>query len=357
MANDMNMDTGKLEAFVGKVVSDLAGTMATYIASIGDRLGLFKDLAANGPANSTELAARVNVQERYAREWLRAMNSAGYLEFDSTTGQFGLPPEHASVFAQEGGLMFLAGAHEQIPAMWGPLEELIAAFQNGGGVKQSSYNQHFWNGMQRFTDTWFENLLLQVWLPAVPDVQAKLERGARVADVGCGSGRALVKLAQAFPNSRFTGFDIHEPVVSQAAEGAKEAAVSDHVGFEALDVARGLPGEYDLITTFDVIHDMADPSRVLQAFHQALAPDGTYLMLEWNCPETPEENIGPMATFQYGYSMMYCMTTSLAQGGVGLGNLGLPESKVQQMCQEAGFNKFRKLPIDSPLNSLYEIKA
>jgi SAM-dependent methyltransferase len=357
MVSEISIDTEKQQAFLEKVVSDLAGTMATYIASVGDRLGVFKDLAVNGPANSKELASRVNLNERYAREWLRAMNSAGYLKFDSATGRFGLPPEHASVLAQEGGPVFLAGAHEQIPAMWRPLEELITAFQTGGGVSQSSYDEHFWNGMQRFTDTWFENLLLQEWLPSVPDVQAKLERGARGADVGCGRGKALLKLAEAFPKSSFTGFDVHEPVVTQAMKNAATAGLSERVSFQCLDVANGLPEKYDLITTFDVVHDMAEPSKALRAFHDGLAPGGTYLMLEWACPENPEENVGPMATFMYGYSIMYCVTTSLAQGGEGLGNLGLPESKVQDMCRDAGFTSIRKVPISSPLNSLYEIKV
>ncbi len=356
MTSQPAIDQAKTEAFMEKALGDLSGTMAFVMCSIGDRLGLFKDLASEGPATSAELAERMALNERYVREWLAGMASAGYLEFDSADRRYTLPPEHAPVLAHEGGPMFVAGAYEIISAMLKPLEEVLEAFRRGGGVQQTAYCQHFWDGMQRFTGTWFENLLLQEWIPSVPDVPAKLESGARVADVGCGTGLALIKLAQAFPKSRYVGYDVFEPAVVSATANAEQAGVADRVSFKALDVVQGLPEQHDLITTFDVVHDMAEPRKALRAIRQALLPNGVYLMLEVNSADKQEENVGPVATLMYGFSLTYCMTTSLANGGEGLGTLGLPESKVRELCTEAGFNTVRRVPVENPFNTLYEIR-
>jgi SAM-dependent methyltransferase len=351
------LDETKLQAFMGKVVGDLSGTMVSFLCSIGDRLGLFKELSANGPASSVELAARAGIDERYAREWLRALTTAGYLEYDGLTQRYSLPPEHALALAQEGGPMFVGGMYQMIPAFAGPLNQLIQAFRQGGGVPQAAYDQAFWDGFERFSGGWFENLLIQQWIPAVPSVQTKLERGALVADIGSGRGRALIKLAQAFPRSRFVGFDNYEPTVALAAANAQAAGVADRVSFRALDVVQGLPEQYDLITTFDVVHDMANPRGALKAIRRALKADGTYLCLEINCADNPEENAGPIAALFYGASVLYCMTSSLSAGGEGLGTMGLPQAKIRELCVEAGFGPVRRLPLENPFNTLYEIKA
>ncbi|MHC4108366.1 MAG: class I SAM-dependent methyltransferase [Planctomycetota bacterium] len=357
MTTQTAVDEQKTEAFREKALGDMSGTMAIVMCAIGDRLGLFKDLASKGPATSAELADRVGLDERYAREWLAGMHSAGYLAHDGADGRYVLPDEHAPVLADEGGPMFVAGVYEMIPALLKPLDELLEAFRNGGGVHQSSYGQHFWCGMQRFTGTWFENWLVQEWVPLVPDLAAKLERGARAVDIGCGTGMALIKLAQVFPRSTFVGYDVHAPAVAEATANAEAAGVADRVGFEQLDVVQGLPEAYDMISTFDVVHDMADPRGALRAIRQALAPDGVYLMLDVIAEEKPHENTGPVATLKYGFSLTYCMTTSLANNGVGLGTLGLPESKVREFCAEAGFGSVRRLPWENPFNAVYEIKA
>jgi 2-polyprenyl-3-methyl-5-hydroxy-6-metoxy-1,4-benzoquinol methylase len=350
------LDETKLQAFMGKVVGDLSATMVSFLCSIGDRLGLFKELSAHGPATSDELAARAGINERYAREWLGALKSAGYLEYDAGSRRYSLPPEHAMALAQEGGPMFVGGMYQMLPAMAGPLDQLITAFRQGGGVPQATYHQNFWDGFERFSGGWFENLLIQEWIPAVPDVQAKLERGALVADIGCGRGRALIKLAQAFPRSRFVGFDNYEPTVGLATANAQAGGVGDRVTFQVLEVVQGLPDQYDLITTFDVIHDMANPRGALKAIRRGLKPDGTYLCLEINCADNPDENAGPVAAMFYSASVLYCMTTSLAAGGEGLGTMGLPETKVRELCTEAGFSSVRRLPLENPFNILYEVK-
>jgi SAM-dependent methyltransferase len=210
-----------------------------------------------------------------------------------------------------------------------------------------------WDGLERFTNMWFENLLTQQWLPAMPDVQAKLERGAQVADVGCGRGRALIKLAQAFPNSRYMGYDVFGPTIERATANARAVGVADRVRFAQRDVSKGLPEQYDVITTFDVVHDAVDPAGLLRTDG---ITDGIYVCLDINCSEKLEENSGPLGAMFYGFSVLYCMTTSLAGGGMGLGTLGFHEPKVRELCTEAGFSSVRRVPLDNPFNSLYEIK-
>lgn len=356
MATQPSIDQAKMEEFMHKVVGDLSGTLVTTMCVLGDRLGLFKDLASNGPATSAELATRAGINERYAREWLGCLASAGYLEYDPASQRFTLPTEQAPALAHEAGPMFAGGHYQMLPAMLGQLDQLTQAFRQGGGVPQSVYGENFWDGLERFTVTHFDNLLVQQWIPTVPEVQAKLERGALVADVGPGSGRALIKLAQAFPNSRYIGYDVYGPVIAKATANAEAAGVAERVSFKQLDVVEGLPGQYDLITTFDVVHDMVNPRGALKAIRQALKPDGSYLMLEINCLDKVEENVGPIAALFYGYSVLYCMTTSLAGGGEGLGTVGLPESKVRELCTEAGFSSVRRLPMENPFNILYEVK-
>jgi SAM-dependent methyltransferase len=350
------LDEAKLEAFMGKVVEDLSGTMTSFFCSLGDRLGLFRNLAEHGPATSGELAQRTGISERYAAEWLRGLGAAGYLEYEADTGRYVLPPEHAEALAREGGPWFVGGPYEMLPGMARTFDALIEAFRTGGGVPQSAYDSGIWEGMQRFTDTWFENHLLQEWIPAVPHVREKLEHGIHVADVGCGSGRAILKLAQAFPASTFVGYDAFEGQLSRALSNAEHAGIGDRVRFELLDAGRGLPESYDLITTFDVIHDAVDPVGLVSAIRQGLRDDGHYLMLEINCADRHEDNVGPLAAMFYGFSVFYCMTTSLAGGGAGLGTCGMPEAKVRQVCADAGFGSVTRLPLENPFNVIYEAR-
>jgi 2-polyprenyl-3-methyl-5-hydroxy-6-metoxy-1,4-benzoquinol methylase len=312
MATQQTVDQAKTEAFLGKVLTDTSGLTTTILASIGDRLGLFKHLA-QAPATSAQLAARAEINERYAREWLGAMASAGYVAYDAESRRFTLPAEHMPVLAQEYGPFFFGGMHQMLVGMAGPLNQLIQAFRQGGGVPQAAYDHNMWDGLERTTAGWFENLLIPVWLPAMPAVQAKLEHGALVADVGCGRGRAMIKLAHAFPRSRYVGYDSFEPTIAQATAAALAAGVADRVHFEHRDVSKGLPEQYDVITTFDVIHDAIDPRGLLQAIRQSLRADGRYVCLDINCAEQLEGNAGPLGSLFYGFSVLYCMTTSLAE--------------------------------------------
>jgi SAM-dependent methyltransferase len=355
MTTQPTIDQTKTEAFQGKVLSDTSGMTTTIMASIGDHLGLFKQLA-KAPATSAQLAARAEINERYAHEWLGAMASAGYIEYDPANKQFTLPVVYQPVLSQEGSPIFFGGIHQMLAGMVGPLNQLVDAFQHGGGVPQSAYDDNMWDGLERYTAMWFENLLIPECIPAMPDVQARLEQGILVADVGCGRGRALIKLAQTYPRSRYVGFDVFAPAIKRAAENAQAAGVADRVRLEQRDVSTGLPEQYDVITTFDVIHDAVDPRGLLRAIRQALRSDGRYVCLDINCAEHLEGNAGPLGSLFYGFSVLYCMTTSLAGHGEGLGTVGLPEGKLQELSLKAGFSSVRRVPLENPFNNLYELQ-
>jgi 2-polyprenyl-3-methyl-5-hydroxy-6-metoxy-1,4-benzoquinol methylase len=351
------VDQEKAQAFLGQVFGDLTGLTNTALASIGDRLGLFKDLAAHGPATSSELAARTGTNERYVREWLGGMASAGYVAYNTENGRFALPAEHVPTLADEGGPSFLAGVQQEMLGTLVTLGRVMKAFRHGGGVAPTDFASDTWEGIERFTNGWFNNLLVQHWLPLMPDVEAKLTQGAEVADVGCGHGRALIKLAQAFPHSRFTGYDVVPQEIERARANAAEAGVADRVRFERRDVASGLPATYDVITTFDVVHDAANPVGLLEAIRRALKPDGIYVCVDINCSDKLEENLGLKGAFFHGCSVLLCMTMSLAEHGAGLGTLGLPEAKLHDLCAQVGFGAVRTVPIENPFNNLYEIRA
>ena len=348
-------DATAAEEFVGRVLSDTSAAMVTTLSAIGDRLGIYKDLAANGPGTSAELAERMGLNERYLREWCSATAAHGYLAYDADSGAFALPPEHIPALAEEGGPGFFGVVHEMLTGINGALDGIADAFRDGGGVTQAAYGPRWWDGMERFTAGWFENFLLQEWLPAMPAVQEKLERGALVADVGCGRGRALAKLAQAFPASRFVGYDVFGPSLERGAELAREAGVEERVSFAQRDAAEGLPESYDVIFTFDVIHDAVDPLGILRSLRAALNPDGRYVCLDINASHKLEENAGPLGAMFYSFSVLYCMTTSLAHGGAGLGTCGFNEHTVRELCAEAGFGDVHRVPLENPFNILYEV--
>ena len=351
-----SIDSAKQEAFIGQVLANTSAAMVTTLAALGDRLGLFKTLAASGPATSAEIAARAGIVERYAREWLGGMTSAGYVTYDPVTRRFALPPEHVAALADEGGPVFFGGVYEMILSASSVVDRVAEAFRAGGGVPQSAYDDRFWDGMERFSGGWYDNLLVQRWLPAMPDVQRRLRGGADVADVGCGRGRALIRLAQAYPASRYVGYDAFAPSVERATAQAREAGVADRVGYEVRDAASDLPGRFDVITTFDVIHDAVDPVAVLRSIFRALKPDGIYVCLDANCSDKLEENAGPIGSLFHGISILYCMTTSLAGGGAGLGTLGLHEHKLRELATVIGFRNIRRVPIEDPFNNLYELR-
>ncbi|MGI5238511.1 class I SAM-dependent methyltransferase [Dactylosporangium sp. CA-139066] len=349
------MDENRAAQFAGRVLADTAAAATVVLAALGDRTGLFKELAAGGPGTSGELAGRTGLAERYVREWAAGLHAAGYLTYDEAQERYELPAEHVPALAAEPGPAFFGGVHQELIGAIQRYDDVAAAFRRGGGVRHGDLHPDVAEGTSRFSAHWHRNLLVQVWLPLVPAAEATLRAGARVADVGCGTGQALVELARAYPAITAVGYDVSPAAVAAARESAAAAGVADRVRFEVRDAAAGLPERYDLITTFDVVHDAADPAGLLRAIRDALRPGGRHLCLETNCSERTAENVGPVAALLYGFSVLYCMTTSLAEGGEGLGTLGLPEPVLSRLAARAGFARVRRVEMDNPFNSLYEL--
>lgn len=356
MGQISQFDKERAKSFTNKVLGDMAGAVAMNLCVIGDRLGLFKDLASNGAATAADFADRNAVDERYAREWLEGLAAAGYLDFSTQSSEFSLPVEHARPLAEDTHPLFQGNLRNLLSYGMGPIEELTDAFKNGGGVHQSSFPPEFYATMQCSSGVRYENFLMQTWLPDMPDVVEMLERGVDVADLGCGQGTAMTIMAKEFPNSRFWGYDAFAPQIEGAIDNSKRRGIGDNASFEVLDGSGELPRDFDIIFTFDVIHDMAQPREALSNIKRHLNPGGIYVCQEITCADEKHDNRGAVATIKYGMSMTYCMTTSLAHQGEGLGTLGMSEKVARELCTKAGFKTFRKLECSNDFISLFEVR-
>jgi len=353
---EASFDKERAKAFTHQVLGDMAGAVVLHLCVIGDRLGLFKDLAANGPADPATFAERNAIDPRYAREWLEALAAATYLDFDPATNEFTLPAEHVLPLAKDRHPLFQGNLRNLLAYGMAPIDELTEAFKHGGGVSQSAFSPEFYATMQRSSGLRYDNFLLQTWLPEMPDLVAMLERGVDVADIGCGRGTALMILAKAFPNSRFVGYDAFAPQIDSASEAARAAGLDRNLRFDVLDASAEIPRDFDVIFTFDVVHDMARPREGLRNIRDHLKPGGIYVLQEITSANERHDNRGVTATIKYGMSLTYCMTTSLANHGEGLGTLGMPEKVVRELCAEAGFGEVRKLPCSNDFISLFEVR-
>jgi 2-polyprenyl-3-methyl-5-hydroxy-6-metoxy-1,4-benzoquinol methylase len=349
-------DLGATMEFAGRFMGDLSGAMASVMTLLGARLGLFRALAA-GPASSAELAERAGLTERYVREWLWCMASAGYVHPDSRTGLFTLPPAHAAVLAFEGSPMCLATASELIPPMVAMLDEVASAFRTGAGIPGDRYPDDLFSAMEHMSATWLDTMLVDHWLPSAHGLASRLERGGKVADVGSGGGRAVIAMARRFRAAEFDGYDMRKLNVARASAAAEEAGVADRVRFHTADAVAKLTAPLDLITMFDVLHDAPDPHGLLTAAYQALEPvNGVLLVLESNSARDPEDNAGPAGTILYATSTLYCLPTAVADCAPGLGTLGLPFEELHVQAGRAGFSTIEALPTGNPLNTLYLLR-
>ncbi len=340
--------------FFGRTMQDATGCLAIFMAAIGDELGLFAALAA-GPATAAELAERAGVTERFTLEWARAMTATGYLDYsDSDTSPvFEIPPARIPVLAVPESPIGLGGILSWVLAVVPRFDEIIASFRTGSGVPMSSYGESFARALDRFGAPVYATALVPVWIPAAGDLERRLHAGIDVADVGCGAGRALIELAKAYPQSRFSGFDASADQVSLARRAAAAAGLSDRVSFEVSDVRRGLPRSYDLITTFDVLHDSGDPQSLLRTIRSALRDGGSYLCMEPHSEPTFGENVNPLGAIFYAVSVLFCLQVAVADGGPGYGSLGLSHPVLTDLCRQSGFQNVDALPVEDPMNSVY----
>ncbi|HVN02689.1 MAG TPA: class I SAM-dependent methyltransferase [Caulobacteraceae bacterium] len=352
----MAVDPGKLEAFTGKMAGDIGAAMAASLAVLGDHLGLYKALAEAGPSTSAELAVKAGVNERNLREWLSAQAASGYVDYDDATGKFLLNDEQRVVFADEENPAFMAGGFDVIAAMFLDEPKVAQAFRSGAGVGWHERCPCLFRGTERFFRPGYNINLVSAWIPALDGVEAKLNAGASVADVGCGHGASTILMAKAFPNARFAGFDYHGPSVERAREAAKEAGVSDRVVFEVA-AAKEFGGEdYALVTMFDALHDMGDPVGAARHIRSRLAPDGTFMLVEPNAADHLRDNLAnPLSRLLYSASTMICTPVSQSQEvGLALGAAAGPQ-RLTNVAHEAGFTRVRRVA-DTTLNLVLELR-
>jgi 2-polyprenyl-3-methyl-5-hydroxy-6-metoxy-1,4-benzoquinol methylase len=355
-ATTPELDQAKVEAFVERVVLDVGTAMRGGLLYIGDRLGIFKALADGAPVTTGELAERTGLSERYLREWLGSMATAEYVEHDAETGRYRLPVEHALPLADDDFPFFAGGFLQIIVPTVSVAPKVAEAFKTGRGVTQDEYLPDMYEAIERSTAPWYKHHLVQEWIPALDGVQAKLEAGGTALDVGCGGGLASITLAKAFPNAQFCGYDVHGGSIERARANAAAEGVADRTTFDVVDGCELPEDRFDLVSTFDVVHDSVDPVGLMTSIRRSLREDGSYLMLEMNASGDVEENRNPLGKFLYNVSTLYCMTTSLAHDGAGIGAC-MGEEKARELAYAAGFSKFRKLPIEDPFSVLYELKA
>jgi 2-polyprenyl-3-methyl-5-hydroxy-6-metoxy-1,4-benzoquinol methylase len=344
-------DRQKVQEFARKLFGHYTSGMLTLLIGIGHKTGLF-DAAAKGPGTSQEIADRAGLNERYVREWLAAMATGGIVEYDAVTGAFTLPPAHAACLTGTSSRNLAAGS-QMLPMLSKRIPRIMECFRAGGGVSYSEYRPDFTEAQDASWRLLYDGLLIKGFLPAAKGLPERLKSGMRVADIGCGTGHAVNLMAREYPASTFVGYDLGEDAIARARAEAREMGLGN-AAFEAIDVSRMSPElKFDLITSFDAIHDQRDPAAVLSRVAAALAPGGIYLMVEPKASSRLEENIGnPFASYMYGMSVLHCMTVSLAAGGAGLGT-AWGEQTARRMLGEAGFASVEVVDAPGPQNSIY----
>ena len=338
-----DFDPDKLDTIVGKVLGDLGGVFSLPTARIGFRLGLFDALHQGGAATAGGLARHTGLAERYVREWALAQAANGYVDFEPESDKFSLSAEQAMIFAVRDSPVFLEGAFELGAAMVEGQPKVEAAFRTGAGVRWGDSAGCLFCAVGAFFRPGYANNIVQAWLPSLHGVTGRLAQGAKVADVGCGVGFSTLLMAQAFPNSRFTGYDFHEPSIEQARAHAQSHGVADRVHFEAAP-AKSIDGrDFDLITMFDCLHDMGDPRGCAAHMHGLLKADGTWMIVEPIAADDPKQNVGnPIGRIYYNASTMICVPTSLDQEvGEALGAQA-GEAKLTEILTGAGFTRVRR---------------
>ena len=349
------IDTDKLMAFVFKAVEEVGATLNTALVVMGDKLGYYRAMVAAGPVTPARLARHTATDEHYAREWLNAQAAGGYVEYDAATHEYTLPPEQAAALTDPSSPAYLPGFFQIALGTTHDTRDVLDAARNQAGVGWHAHDTDVHDGCERFFRTMYNAHLVAEWLPALDGVVEKLTLGARVADIGCGHGASTIIMAQAHPRSTFVGYDYHPESIETARQRAEAAGVGDRVTFDVATSTQ-FPGEgFDLVTTFDALHDMGDPVGAARHVRQAIATDGTWLVVEPMAGDEVTDNLNPVGRAYYGFSTLLCTPASLAQDvGLALGTQAGP-ARIKDVVTVGGFTRFRTAA-QTPFNRVLEVR-
>lgn len=349
------MDLNKLNEFMGKLVGDLGAMVSMGPMLIGEKLGLYKALATGGPMAPADLAKATNTNERYVQEWLCSQAASGFVEYDAASGKFSMTEEKALALAHENSPVYFVGAVEVALAMIRSEQRILDAFKSGDGVGWHEHDKCLFRGTERFFRPGYMRHLIAEWIPAFDGMKEKLEAGAKVADVGCGHGASTILMAQAFPNSKFFGFDYHQGSIDRAREAAKEAGVADRTSFEVAS-AKDYPGrDYTMVAFFDCLHDMGDPAGAAKHVHSTLAKDGAWMVVEPFANDKVEDNLNPIGRVFYSASTFLCTPASKSQEvGLALGAQA-GEARLKKVISAGGFSQVRRAA-ETPFNMVFEAR-
>ena len=350
-----DIDMEKLMGFVFRAVDEVGATLNAALVVMGDRLGLYRALAGAGPLTPAELAQRTGTAQRYVREWLNGQAAGAYVEYDPDSGRYTLPAEHAIALTEESSPAYLPGFFQIALGSVLDSPRITEAAKTGAGIGWHDHVQDVFGGCERFFRPGYNAHIVSDWLPALDGAIAKLQRGAAVADVGCGHGASTILMAQAFPASTFIGSDYHEGSIATARQRAVEAGVSDRVRFEIAAASSYSGSGYDLVTMFDCLHDMGDPVGAARHVHQSLTADGTWMIVEPAAGDRTEDNFNPVGRAYYNFSTLLCTPASLSQEvGLALGAQA-GESRIRDVVTRAGLTRFRRVS-ETPFNIVYEAR-
>ncbi len=351
----LGVNQDKLNEIIGKFVTELGASMQGPAIIIGEQLGLYKALSANGPLTPDELAKKTGTSERYVREWLNGQAAGGYVNYDSATGKYVMTPEQTFTLANEDSPVYIPGAFYIVSSIYKDRGKLADAFRTGKGFGWHEHHNDLFLGTQKFFRPGYLANLVSSWLPSLDGVVQKLKAGARVADVVCGYCSSTVIMAKAFPKSRFIGYDYHLESIEWAKNVAVTEGVSANTTFEAALAKEYSGKDFDLVTFFDCLHDMGDPVGAAKNVHRSLKPDGTWMIVEPYANEHVEENLNPVGRIFYNASSLVCVPSSLAQEvGLAVGAQA-GDSKLQEIASLGGFKRFRRA-IQTPFNRVFEAR-
>jgi 2-polyprenyl-3-methyl-5-hydroxy-6-metoxy-1,4-benzoquinol methylase len=349
------VDVDKLMSFVFRAVDEVGATLNTALVVMGDRLGLYRAMAGAGPLTSAEVSERTGTNERYIREWLNAQAAGAIIDYDPDTSRYTLPPEQAMALTDESSPAYLPGFFQIALGSVVDSPRITEAAKTGVGIGWHDHGQDVFDGCERFFRPGYNANLISAWLPALDGAVGKLERGARVADVGCGHGASTILMAQSFPASTFVGSDYHEGSIATARERAAEAGVADRVTFEVAAASSYSGSGYDLVTMFDCLHDMGDPVGAARHVRESLAADGTWMIVEPAAGDRVEDNINPVGRAYYSFSTLLCTPASLSQDvGLALGAQA-GEARIHDVASSAGLTRFRRVA-ETPFNLVFEAR-